>query len=484
MDMTNYQANVAAWTHKIFGSAVATDVPTRCYRFIEEALELVQALGTTKEQVLQMVDYTYGRPVGEAYQEVGGVAVTLAALCAAIKLEMDNCAMKELIRCQRPEVIAKIQAKQATKPHASPLPGTAKLYEPEGSNVHAEIKLKLTYMDSTGAKTPHFDFFNVWTGWCGAGIVAPGASMEQNRTLDDCIDVTLKVPDEATYKAIRSRIGNNQVLRTAYNRANPDAQMAQAEPHVLYTDADENKPEQILDRNGQVALGLCKKCGRAEIELEEPCLPRPVAKPQEVGTIGHERVPGMSPAFAAPYGGLVQTPGRAGWVPGDFVLRMMWPMVAGATDPIIQWNILVNDWPLELLVCIEITRTHSADDNMFTVCIVCDDKATADAIAGRVRGHAWLEAGYQRSISTNTEANNAPKSAEYYRREKNGGFDFIPAMHPDQDYASAMTRIGRGVQHLEESLPNRQRQRTIHAFNDVQSGCFMMVAWMKRHGLN
>ena len=41
--------------------------------------------------------------------------------------------------------------------------------------------------------------------------------------------------------------------------------------HDLYTDNDSNIPASICDRNGQVALGLCKRCGRAEIELSEPC---------------------------------------------------------------------------------------------------------------------------------------------------------------------------------------------------------------------
>jgi hypothetical protein len=43
--------------------------------------------------------------------------------------------------------------------------------------------------------------------------------------------------------------------------------------HTLYTDADSDRPESICDRNGQVVLGMCKVCKRAEIELSEPCEP-------------------------------------------------------------------------------------------------------------------------------------------------------------------------------------------------------------------
>lgn len=44
--------------------------------------------------------------------------------------------------------------------------------------------------------------------------------------------------------------------------------------HVLYRTGDANAPSSIKDGNGDVALGLCRKCGRGERELEEPCVPR------------------------------------------------------------------------------------------------------------------------------------------------------------------------------------------------------------------
>lgn len=47
-----------------------------------------------------------------------------------------------------------------------------------------------------------------------------------------------------------------------------------AEEHDLYETNDPDRPDVICDRNGEVVLGLCKKCGRAEIELAEPCTSR------------------------------------------------------------------------------------------------------------------------------------------------------------------------------------------------------------------
>jgi hypothetical protein len=41
--------------------------------------------------------------------------------------------------------------------------------------------------------------------------------------------------------------------------------------HDLYKTGDVDAPDVIKDGNGEVALGLCRKCGRGEIELTEPC---------------------------------------------------------------------------------------------------------------------------------------------------------------------------------------------------------------------
>lgn len=44
--------------------------------------------------------------------------------------------------------------------------------------------------------------------------------------------------------------------------------------HDLWKTRDAGKPSQILDRNGEVALDLCKRCGKAEAELSaDNCTP-------------------------------------------------------------------------------------------------------------------------------------------------------------------------------------------------------------------
>lgn len=45
--------------------------------------------------------------------------------------------------------------------------------------------------------------------------------------------------------------------------------------HVLYGKEDADAPSSIKDQNGDIVLGLCKVCGKGEIELEQPCSPKP-----------------------------------------------------------------------------------------------------------------------------------------------------------------------------------------------------------------
>jgi hypothetical protein len=118
--VVDYQARVHDWIVACFGADIGADRVERNHRFIEEALELVQATGCTQSEAHQLVDYVYGRPVGEPHQEVGGVMNTLAALCTANNLDMAQAGEDELARVWTK--VKAIRAKQAAKPKHSPLP--------------------------------------------------------------------------------------------------------------------------------------------------------------------------------------------------------------------------------------------------------------------------------------------------------------------------------------------------------------------------
>lgn len=116
-----FQSRVIEWILECFGEAIASDKVERNHRFLEEALELMQACGGTKEEALQLVDYVFSRPVGEKEQEVGGVMLTLSSLCSAQGIEMIPAGYRELDRVWKKMDV--IRAKQARKPKNSPLPG-------------------------------------------------------------------------------------------------------------------------------------------------------------------------------------------------------------------------------------------------------------------------------------------------------------------------------------------------------------------------
>ena len=116
----SFQSRVRPWLLTCFGEAIASDKSERNHRFLEESLELVQALGCTQDEAHQLVDYVFGRPSGDPLQEVGGVTVTLAALCLANALDMAAAGEVELARIWTK--VEQIRAKQAAKPRHSPLP--------------------------------------------------------------------------------------------------------------------------------------------------------------------------------------------------------------------------------------------------------------------------------------------------------------------------------------------------------------------------
>lgn len=120
---TDFQSRVAGWMLDCFTPEIAADKLERADRFCEEALELVQTMPDfTKDRAHALVDYVFSREVGERGQEVGGVMVTLAALCGPCDLDMTAEAEREYARISAPAVIEKIRAKHTSKPTGSALP--------------------------------------------------------------------------------------------------------------------------------------------------------------------------------------------------------------------------------------------------------------------------------------------------------------------------------------------------------------------------
>ena len=122
--LATYQSRVAEWMMTCFGADILNSRKERAFRFAEEAGELCQTQGLTMEEWTRIGEYVWGRPVGEASQEVGGAMVTLAALCHADGLDFVASAETELARIDTPETIDKIRRKHLAKslrtPHSVP----------------------------------------------------------------------------------------------------------------------------------------------------------------------------------------------------------------------------------------------------------------------------------------------------------------------------------------------------------------------------
>jgi hypothetical protein len=157
----SFQTRVGAWMQVCFGADISADREERNHRFLEEALELVQACGCTQCEAHQLVDYVYGRDQGDISQEVGGVMVTLAALCLANGFDMHAAGETELARIWTK--IDKIRAKQAAKPRHSPLPvaSPAPPKQPHGcptdGAVEAGVSENIKLADTFSALIDRFD---------------------------------------------------------------------------------------------------------------------------------------------------------------------------------------------------------------------------------------------------------------------------------------------------------------------------------------
>lgn len=94
----DFQRRVADWLAACFGHGRDAEPLERAYRLLEEALELAQACGCEERDAHRLAEYVFARPPGGVQEEVGGVMVTVAALCAAVGVDMAAAAEVELDR--------------------------------------------------------------------------------------------------------------------------------------------------------------------------------------------------------------------------------------------------------------------------------------------------------------------------------------------------------------------------------------------------
>lgn len=98
MSRIDNQKRLMDWARAAFGESDATRLAQRGIRLLEEATEAFQACGGTAELVHRLVDYVFGRPIGELNQEIGGVSVALLVLAEAAGLDASTEENREIER--------------------------------------------------------------------------------------------------------------------------------------------------------------------------------------------------------------------------------------------------------------------------------------------------------------------------------------------------------------------------------------------------
>lgn len=83
-----WQQNAFAWALQMYGERVRNE-RYQAFRFLEEACELGQAMGLTRDDLIRVVDYVMARPVGTPTVEIGDVRLTLDILGEALGIDVE-----------------------------------------------------------------------------------------------------------------------------------------------------------------------------------------------------------------------------------------------------------------------------------------------------------------------------------------------------------------------------------------------------------
>ncbi len=206
----SFQAGVAEWMGQCFLPSLYSNMTERGDRLLEEVLELLQAHGYDRARVPTLVDYVFGRPVGEPAQEVGGVMVTLAGYCWVGGIDMHAAGDAELARINQPDVMAKIRAKQEAKNALhfdTPLPG-----DPAATDAWPREGDLVRYGDGASALAirlePHA---GGWHGYqcCGGYTFFTKAHKPSRADMETWLDC-------AKYRDERTETADNRVAHEMY----------------------------------------------------------------------------------------------------------------------------------------------------------------------------------------------------------------------------------------------------------------------------
>jgi len=197
-----FQQRVQPWMMACFGAEITADRAERNHRFFEESTELVQACGMPRHEAHALVDYVYNRDIGEVPQEIGGVMVTLAALCLAQSQDMHAAGEVELARIWTK--VEAIREKQRTKPRGSALPQAVECAT--GGMLPDEKYLAGAGLPVVGAQQAHAGaeeqdaaryrwLRESWVSW-GKDLLGSATPLFKRNTLDEAVDAAIRAAQE------------------------------------------------------------------------------------------------------------------------------------------------------------------------------------------------------------------------------------------------------------------------------------------------
>lgn len=97
--MMSVEERVERWVRFVLGdNCMATHA--RALRFLEEAHELAQVCGVTRDEASRTRDMVYSKPAGSAAQEIGGCGVTLAGVAASLGVSVASLTNEEMRRIE------------------------------------------------------------------------------------------------------------------------------------------------------------------------------------------------------------------------------------------------------------------------------------------------------------------------------------------------------------------------------------------------
>lgn len=106
---------VAGWLKLTLGVESLDNLRERAFRFIEEAMELAQACGVTRDEAQKLHSAVYEQRSGQFRKELGDAHLTLLALADTLRIDLLDCTKQRLEQLSDLKEIERVRAHHLDK---------------------------------------------------------------------------------------------------------------------------------------------------------------------------------------------------------------------------------------------------------------------------------------------------------------------------------------------------------------------------------